>query len=279
MRHRLFARCQVFPLNQAKPAVLPDRRRLTGGLPDVGTGRRAPQGPDSAWRAPFPAREVPGLLQGDRLQGAVIAYQSQALQLAGRRHIGTAGNIRGSTRMGRFETSGKISEPWQPGGRWLGRTARRRIPARPDDQRGQRRRASCARSMATGKSAAIPRRGEKRQCVLMQFVTAEDRENVGLTVIVLKTADKKARSCASSPRWACCCPPGSASRSTNRRGPCRLRPLPPQRLRRRGDPRGEAAHQARSGKTATFIIFQTPEEGIGIPISLNGFGPGFDNLP
>ena len=35
----------------------------------------------------------------------------------------------------------------------------------------------------------------------------------------------------------------------------------------------------RSGTTATFIIFQTPEEGIGIPISLNGFGPGFDSLP
>jgi len=33
------------------------------------------------------------------------------------------------------------------------------------------------------------------------------------------------------------------------------------------------------GKTATFIIFQTPEEGIGIPISLNGFGEGFDKLP
>ena len=31
------------------------------------------------------------------------------------------------------------------------------------------------------------------QCVIMQFVTAEDRENVGLTVIVLKTADGQAR--------------------------------------------------------------------------------------
>ena len=35
----------------------------------------------------------------------------------------------------------------------------------------------------------------------------------------------------------------------------------------------------RNGKQATFIIFQTPEEGIGIPISLGGFGPGFDALP
>jgi len=33
------------------------------------------------------------------------------------------------------------------------------------------------------------------------------------------------------------------------------------------------------GKTATFIIFQTPEEGIGIPVSLKGFSEGFDKLP
>ena len=35
----------------------------------------------------------------------------------------------------------------------------------------------------------------------------------------------------------------------------------------------------RSGQSATFIIFQTPEEGIGFPISLKGFGEGFDKLP
>ena len=33
------------------------------------------------------------------------------------------------------------------------------------------------------------------------------------------------------------------------------------------------------GQTATFIVFQTPEEGIGIPVTLNGFGTGFDALP
>jgi invasion protein IalB len=35
----------------------------------------------------------------------------------------------------------------------------------------------------------------------------------------------------------------------------------------------------RTGGAATFIIFQTPEEGIGFPISLKGFGDGFDKLP
>jgi invasion protein IalB len=37
--------------------------------------------------------------------------------------------------------------------------------------------------------------------------------------------------------------------------------------------------QLRTGKSATFIIFQTPEEGIGFPMSLTGFGEGFDKLP
>ena len=37
--------------------------------------------------------------------------------------------------------------------------------------------------------------------------------------------------------------------------------------------------QMSGGQSATFIIFQTPEEGIGVPVSLNGFKPGFDALP
>jgi invasion protein IalB len=37
--------------------------------------------------------------------------------------------------------------------------------------------------------------------------------------------------------------------------------------------------QLRNGQNATFIIFQTPEEGIGIPMSLQAFGEGYDKLP
>ena len=38
-----------------------------------------------------------------------------------------------------------------------------------------------------------PPGAQSEQCALMQSVTAEDRPNVGLTVIVLKTADQKSR--------------------------------------------------------------------------------------
>ena len=39
------------------------------------------------------------------------------------------------------------------------------------------------------------------------------------------------------------------------------------------------ARTAGTEEGATFIVFQTPEEGIGIPVSLNGFGSGFEALP
>jgi invasion protein IalB len=37
--------------------------------------------------------------------------------------------------------------------------------------------------------------------------------------------------------------------------------------------------QLKNAKTVTFIIFETPEEGIGFPLSLNGCRRGFEKLP
>ena len=35
----------------------------------------------------------------------------------------------------------------------------------------------------------------------------------------------------------------------------------------------------KTGTSATFIVFQTPEEGIGIPVDIKGFADGFAALP
>jgi invasion protein IalB len=125
-----------------------------------------------------------------------------------------------------------------------------------------------------------PAGAQSEQCVLMQFVTAEDRENVGLTVIVLKTADKKAKIMRILAPLGVLLPSGLGLKiddtDMGRAGFVRCLPngcvaeviLEDKLLQK-----------LEGGKTATFIIFQTPEEGIGIPISLNGFAPGFDNLP
>lgn len=125
-----------------------------------------------------------------------------------------------------------------------------------------------------------PAGAQSEQCVLMQFVTAEDRENVGLTVIVLKTADQKARIMRILAPLGVLLPSGLGLKiddaDIGRAGFVRCLPngcvaeviLEDQLLT-----------QLQNGKTATFIIFQTPEEGIGIPISLAGFSPGFAALP
>ena len=125
-----------------------------------------------------------------------------------------------------------------------------------------------------------PAGAQSEQCVLMQFVTAEDRDNVGLTVIVLKTADKQSRIMRILAPLGVLLPSGLGLKidqtDMGKAGFVRCLPngcvaeviLDDKLLQQFG-----------SGKTATFIIFQTPEEGIGIPISLNGFQQGFAALP
>ena len=50
------------------------------------------------------------------------------------------------------------------------------------------------------------------------------------------------------------------------------------RMLRAGRGRDPLVEQLKTGKTAIFIIFQTEEAGIGIPISLAGFKEALDDL-
>jgi invasion protein IalB len=125
-----------------------------------------------------------------------------------------------------------------------------------------------------------PPGAKNEQCALIQSVTAEDRANVGLTVIVLKTADAKSRLMRVVAPLGVLLPSGLGLKidqtDIGRAGFVRCLP------------NGCIAEvvmddaliaKLRNGKTATFIIFQTPEEGIGFPMSLAGFGEGYDKLP
>nr|WP_231710394.1 invasion associated locus B family protein [Roseibium limicola] len=118
------------------------------------------------------------------------------------------------------------------------------------------------------------------QCALIQNVTAEDRENVGLSVIILKTADKQAKILRVLAPLGVLLPSGLGLRVDD------------ADIGRAGFVRcvsngciaevildDELISKLKGGDLATFIIFQTPEEGIGIPISLKGFSAGFDALP
>ncbi len=125
-----------------------------------------------------------------------------------------------------------------------------------------------------------PPGAQTEQCALFQSVVAEDRANVGLTVLVLKTADQKSRLMRIQAPLGVLLPAGLGlkidSADVGRAGFVRCLP------------RGCYAEvvmddtligQMRAGTTATFFIFQTPEEGIGFPVSLKGFGAGYDKLP
>lgn len=125
-----------------------------------------------------------------------------------------------------------------------------------------------------------PPGAQGEQCALIQSVTAEDRANVGLTVIVLKTADQKSRLMRVVAPVGVLLPSGLGLKidqaDVGRAGFVRCLPNGCVAEVVMDD---NLVKQLRTGQTATFIIFQTPEEGIGFPMSLKGFGEGYDKLP
>jgi invasion protein IalB len=118
------------------------------------------------------------------------------------------------------------------------------------------------------------------QCALVQSVAAEDRPNVALTIIALKTADGRARLLRVLAPLGVLLPSGLGLRidqtEVGRAGFVRCLPSGCVAEVVLEDP---LIQQLGAGTTATFIIFQTPEEGIGVPVSLNGFRDGFARLP
>ena len=118
------------------------------------------------------------------------------------------------------------------------------------------------------------------QCALMQSVAADDKPNVNLVVIVLKTADGKSRLLRVIAPLGVLLPSGLGLKvdqvDIGRAGFVRCLPSGCVAEVVMED---KLLEQLRGGTTATFIIFQTPEEGIGIPLTLNGFKDGFDKLP
>jgi invasion protein IalB len=109
---------------------------------------------------------------------------------------------------------------------------------------------------------------------------AEDRPNVGLTVIVLKTADKKSRIMRVIAPPGVLLPSGLGLKIDNAEvGRAGFVRCVPNGCIAEVVMDDNLVNKLRTGKSATFIIFQTPEEGIGFPISLKGFGEGFDKLP
>ncbi|MBL4696055.1 MAG: invasion associated locus B family protein [Rhizobiaceae bacterium] len=125
-----------------------------------------------------------------------------------------------------------------------------------------------------------PPGASSEQCALMQNVVAEDRSEVGLSVVVLRTADGKAEIMRVLAPLGVLLPNGLGLNVDGKdigrayfvrcfQDGCYAEVIL----------KGELLETLRSGKSATFIVFQTPEEGIGIPVDLNGFSEGYDSIP
>jgi invasion protein IalB len=125
-----------------------------------------------------------------------------------------------------------------------------------------------------------PAGAKTEQCALVQSVQAEDKPNVTLVVIVLKTVDGKSRLLRVIAPLGVLLPAGLGLKidqaDVGRAGFVRCLPTGCIAEVIMDD---ELLGKLKGGQAATFIVFQTPEEGIGIPVSLNGFPSAFDSLP
>jgi invasion protein IalB len=118
------------------------------------------------------------------------------------------------------------------------------------------------------------------QCAIIQNVMAEDQPNVGLSVIVLKTADREARLLRVLAPLGVLLPNGLGlnvdGKDMGRVAFVRCLPNGCVAEVMLDDALIETLS---TGTDAIFVVFKTPEEGIGIPVSLNGFADGFAKLP
>jgi len=125
-----------------------------------------------------------------------------------------------------------------------------------------------------------PAGASAEQCALMQNVIAEDRPELGLSVVILKTADRKAKILRVLAPLGVLLPNGLGLNVDGKDiGRAYFVRCFSDGCYAEVVLEDELLKTFRSGATATFIVFQSPEEGIGIPVDLKGFGDGYDTLP
>ena len=120
-------------------------------------------------------------------------------------------------------------------------------------------------------------RAEK--CALVQSVKAEDRPNVSLTVIFLRSYDSKTRILRVVAPLGVLLPTGLGLKIDNVDvGHAPFLKCGPVGCVAEVVANDDLIGKLKTGSSAVFIIFQTPEFGIGVPISLAGFSEGLTQL-
>jgi invasion protein IalB len=129
-------------------------------------------------------------------------------------------------------------------------------------------------------SCDTPPGASAEQCAIIQNVLAEDQPNVGLSVIVLRTADREARLLRVLAPLGVLLPNGLGLNvdGTDMGRVAFVRCLPNGCIAE-VELDDEIIGVLSEGESAIFVVFKTPEEGVGIPVSLEGFSEGFEALP
>ncbi|OAI31352.1 invasion associated locus B family protein [Methylosinus sp. R-45379] len=118
------------------------------------------------------------------------------------------------------------------------------------------------------------------QCALIQSVAAEDKANVNLVVVVLKTSDGKSRLLrVIAPLNVLLIKGLGLTIDKTRIGDTGFVRCLPSGCVADVVMDDALVDQLKNGKTATFVIYLTPDEGVGLPLSLAGFKEGFAKLP
>ncbi len=119
------------------------------------------------------------------------------------------------------------------------------------------------------------------QCALMQNVIAEDRPEVGLSVVVLKTADRKARILRILAPLGVLLKDGMELYVDNNNiGRAYFTRCFSEGCYVEVEIDEELMRILRAGKAAVFALRESADQDrVGIPIELTGFGEGYDALP
>jgi invasion protein IalB len=128
-------------------------------------------------------------------------------------------------------------------------------------------------------SCRTPPGAKEEKCALVQSVTAEDRPNVGLTVVFYKAIGEDKKLLRVVVPLGVLLPTGLGLKIDGQD----VGNAPFLKCGKRGCVaevvlQDEVINKMKTGGTAMFIIFDTPEAGIGIPVSLQGFGDALANL-
>lgn len=128
-------------------------------------------------------------------------------------------------------------------------------------------------------SCRTPPGAKEEKCALVQSVTAEDRPNVGLTVVFYKAIGEDKKLMRVVVPLGVLLPTGLGLKIDG----LDVGNAPFLKCSKRGCVaevvlQDDIIGKMKKGTTAMFIIFDTPEAGIGIPVALQGFGDALADL-